>query len=290
MKTSRFLGVGAALALAATAVAHCGDDSGPDAGSGTITFTTWGEDYIETKIPEGDFADGYSIHYDKFLILLGNMKVADDKGTVVAQHDGFFLINQVEPGTKELVSFDSIPAGPYTQVSYELAPAAAGDITKVGGVTDADVKTMTDGQLHVYVEGQLSKGGESKTFHWGFGVPTLDKDCQGDIDGKTTDGALVTDGGEDVIELTCHGDHLYYDDLQSPEAKRRGDAIFNADADDDGEVTLEELAAVALVDLPPDQYGTGGVDGINNLGDFMQFLSRTIGHFRGEGECFLTDP
>ena len=29
----------------------------------------------------------------------------------------------------------------------------------------------------------------------------------------------------------------------------------------DGEVTQAELAAVQLVDLPPNQYGTGGVDG-----------------------------
>ncbi|NUP14441.1 MAG: hypothetical protein HOW73_51075 [Polyangiaceae bacterium] len=55
-------------------------------------------------------------------------------------------------------------------------------------------------------------------------------------------------------------------------------------------ITREELAAVSLIDLPPDQYGTGGVDGVNDLDAFIEVLSRTIGHYRGEGECFLTDP
>lgn len=266
----------------------CGDSGG--GGEGTVTFTTWGEDYIEAEIPSADFADGYSIHYDKFLVLIGNIVVADADGTVAARHDGFYLVNQVEKGKKELVSFDALSAGPYAKVSYMLAPAQAAEITAVGGVSTDDIQTMVDGQYHVYVEGQISKGGESKSFHWGFGVPTLDQDCEGELDGKLTEGTIVTEGGEDVIELTCHGDHLYYDDLQSLDAKRRGEAIFTADADDDGEITLEELDAVSLVDLPPDQYGTGGVGGIDTLGQFIRFLSRTIGHFRGEGECFLTDP
>ena len=100
----------------------------------------------------------------------------------------------------------------------------------------------------------------------------------------------MTEGGNDSIELTIHGDHFFYDDLQAADAVVRGEAVFAADADNDGEVTLAELAQVRLVDLPADQYGTGGVDGVDDLGAFIEFLSRTVGHYRGEGECFLKSP
>lgn len=285
---------GLALGLLMTTCAFgaaCGDDtSGPSGGTGKVTFTTWGEEYIEDQIPPETFADGFSITYSKFLVSVGNITIADADGKEAANEPGFFLIDHTEAGVKELVSFDGLEAKAYTKVSYELNTASAADTTKIGKVTDADVTLMTDNQYMVYVEGTLSKDGESKTFKWGFSEPTLLEDCEGEIDGKTTEGVLVTDGGQDVVELTIHGDHPFYDDLQSPDAKVRGQAVFDADANDDGEVTQEELGMVQLVDLPADEYGTGGVDGVNELGSFVSFLSRTVGHYRGEGECFLTDP
>lgn len=273
------------------ALSGCGDDTnGPSGGEGTVTFTSWGEEYIEDQIPSSAFEDGYSVTYDRFLVLVGNIVVADSEGVEAGRHDGFFLMDHTEPGTKELISLEGLEAKAWTHVSYETSPASAGQIEPLGAVTQADVDQMVTEGLHVYVEGTISNGTASKTFAWGFGVPTLLDDCEGDLDGKTTEGVLVTQGGNDVVELTIHGDHFFYDDLQAAEAVLRADAMFNADADDDGEITLEELEAVSLVDLPPDQYGTGGVDGVNDLRAFVEFLSRTLGHFRGEGECFLATP
>ena len=277
---------GVALSLAT----GCGDDTGPSGEQGTITFTSWGEEYIEQEIPTDIFEDGYSIHYDKFLVLISNITVADEEGTVAASDENAYLIDHTETGVKELVKFEGLEAKSYTLVHYETSPAERSKIKVVGSATEADADMMADKGYHVYIEGTLSKGGDSKTFKWGFGIPTLLDECEGEIDGKLTEGAVVTSGGDDVIELTIHGDHFFYDDLQSPDAVVRGDAVFNADADDDGEVTQAELAAIPLVDLPADQYGTGGVEGVNDLGAFVGFLSRTIGHYRGEGECFLKSP
>lgn len=100
----------------------------------------------------------------------------------------------------------------------------------------------------------------------------------------------MTEGGTDAVELTIHGDHFFYDDLQAATAKLRAEAIVNADANLDGLVELSELDAVALTSLPANQYGTGGASDVNNLGDFVRFLSRTVGHYRGEGECFVKNP
>ena len=66
------------------------------------------------------------------------------------------------------------------------------------------------------------------------------------------------------------------------------DNIANADADADGKITLEELAAVDLADktkITAGTYGTGSASNINDLRAFVEALSRTVGHFRGEGEC-----
>ncbi len=280
------------LSLGLAGLLGCGDDTSTPSGAvGTLTFTSWGEEYIEQGIPAAEFADGFSVRYDKFLIVLGGISVADDEGNVAASDDKFYVIDHVEPGVKEIVKFEGLEAKAYPKVSYIVAGAARDQMVLVGSVSEADADMMASNGYHVYVEGTLTDGtGAEKTFRWSYDVPTLLDDCEGELDGKETVGAVVTEGGDDVIELTVHGDHFFYDDLQAADAVVRGQAIFDADADMDGEITQAELSAVSLIDLPADQYGTGGVDGVNDLGAFVSFLSRTLGHFRGEGECFINDP
>ncbi len=283
MKTNLSFAVGVGLSLFC---ASCDEE----AGSGSVAFTSWGEEYIEEEIPADVFEDGYAVKYSKFLVLVGDIRVADEAGEVAAQDESFYLVNHVEPGVKDIATFDGLAAGNYTLVSYQTSPAAREAIKLVGSVTAADADLMAQNQYHAYVEGTISKGGVSKTFKWGFSEPTLLDECEGERDGKLTPGAVVTEGGTDAVELTIHGDHFFYDDLQSADAVVRAEAIVNADANMDGVVELSELDAVQLTSLPADQYGTGGASDVNNLGDFVRFLSRTLGHYRGEGECFVKNP
>ena len=101
---------------------------------------------------------------------------------------------------------------------------------------------------------------------------------------------VVPSGGTATMELTVHGDHLFYDDLQSDEAVLRFTAFAEADGRGDGDriVTLEELAAVDLTTLPAEQYGTGGAASIVTLRDFVAALTRALIHFQGEGDCRQT--
>ena len=91
-----------------------------------------------------------------------------------------------------------------------------------------------------------------------------------------------------MSELTTHGDHFFYDRLAEsadPAVKTslRFEEKAAADADDDGEITLEELHQAKLnLKL----YNPSGFE-VANLGEFMQALARTVGHFRGEGECVV---
>ena len=286
----------ASAALAAVVAAACSSSSDSDGaadGKGAVTFTTWGEEFIEQEIPPKDddgeviVEDGWTIKFSKFLVVISEVNVGEEGKEPAAKLATPKLFDMHVPGPKPVVAFTDLPGKPYTNVGFAIAPQAA--VAELGeGVTEADKQLMIQNGYSVYVAGSFLKDGATKTFAWGFSTNTLYDRCKAEISGKETDGVVVTNGGNDAVELTIHGDHLFYDDLQSPDAKIRVDNIANADADGDGEVTLEELSAVELADrtkITAGTYGTGTASNINDLRAFHEALARNIGHFRGEGEC-----
>ncbi|WP_235880097.1 hypothetical protein [Polyangium aurulentum] len=277
------------LTMGAVALAGCGGEE--PAGQGSVSFTTWGEEYIEKEIPAAVFEDGWSVRFSKFLVVIGDVTIADEAEAEGARRKETKLFDHVAPGPKKVEDFRDLEAKAWTKVSYEVRPAAA-DTALGDGATADDLAIMKMGGHSVYVEGEATKGAEKKTFKWGFSTAIEYADCEGERDGKPTRGVIVTNGGTDTVELTIHGDHFFYDDLQSPNAVVRFNAIASADADMNGEVTLAELSMKPLVDIDPADgaYGTGAVSEVNDLGAFVTALSQTLGHFRGEGECFAAAP
>ena len=278
-------------------MAFVGGCSDEESGSGKVVFTTWGETYIEQEIPaappaEEGMVDGWTIKYDKFLIVLRDIMIADAGGTEAARMSGSKLFDMHAPGVKSITSFGSVPAQTWESVSFVVGPAD--DTTEAsGGATQADLEMMQAGGFSVHVEAVATRGDESKSFSWSFEEATQYRNCKAEIDGKEVYGLLVTKGGSDTVEITIHGDHFFYDDLEAETAQRRFDAIACADANDDGEVTLEELSQQSLL---PDTTTTQetcrtrptyrpGSQPVNDLGGFVRALSRTLGHYRGEGEC-----
>ena len=57
----------------------CGDDT---SGSGSLTVTTWGEDYIEKGIPATAVEDGYAITYSRFLVAFSDIRIEDAGGAL----------------------------------------------------------------------------------------------------------------------------------------------------------------------------------------------------------------
>jgi hypothetical protein len=284
------LNVNAALAVL-TIAAGCSSE-----GSGTARFTTWGEEYIEMEIPpdpegEDGFVDGWTLHFDKFLIAIHGITVASSNGEVAAAMGGSRLVDNARPGKKELVSFADVPAKAWDAVGYQVKPALADSI--LVGATEADRAMMVGKGHSLYVEGFATRPGAAagqvvkKTFHWGFSTATQYSHCQqAEEGGHAVKGIVVTSGGIDTSELTTHGDHFFYDRLQASDdqAKKtrlRFDALAAADTNGDGEITLEELhaAPIDVTTYDPTPFEAP------NLGAFMTALTRTVGHFRGEGEC-----
>jgi hypothetical protein len=291
------LGYGCAALL----IIACANADPTAAGSGNEKFTTWGEAFIETGIPanpngQDGFIDGWALHYDKFLVNFHGIVVADSAGNVAATLDKPKFVDNTVPGRKTLTEFDGLRAENWDKVSYQIKPAVEGEDVVAGD--PSDLAKMIDNGWSIYVEGSATKAGSSgqvirKTFHWGFKVATQFSDCHHEENGTNTLGVVVTTGSTDVTELTTHGDHLFYDRLQaSPDPAIQTALRFDqkAAADEapygngDGEITLEEMCAEPIDVFTYDPSGLNAP----TIGDFVIALSRTIGHYRGEGECTIS--
>ncbi len=236
-----------ALTLISLLVAGCG-------GEGTWVLTTWGEDYIEVGIPAADFVDGCSVVFDRFEVVDLDLALLDGDGELVGEIPGSFVKDMVEPGPVELGTA-AVPATHYDSVRWRIAP------------TD-------DEPVSISVAGTLTCGETSVDFAWDFDTDTT-YFCE-------PEDLTIPSGGEDETELTVHGDHLFYDSLEDPDAGLRGQAFVDADADADGEVTVVELEAVSVAELG---YDVGSQSDVTDLYAFVAFLTRTLGHVDGEGHC-----
>ncbi len=280
------------IAFGLGAVACGSDDPTGSGGQGTVQFTTWGEEYIEDEIPvdPGDysgFVDGWSVTYDKFLVNIQGITVADASGKVGATMQGSKLFDNTVPGVKTVVDFPGLEAKAWTHVSYQIAPVTAAT-ELAASATQADKDLMLQGGYSLYVDATATKGAVTKHFAWGFAIGTQYQQCHSEQDGRDVEGLVVTNNSSLEAQLTTHGDHLYYDRLQSsPDpaivTSLRFDALAAADANNDGEITLQELDAKPLDVVHYDPSGLGAA----THGAFVTSLARTVGHFRGEGECTI---
>lgn len=239
-------------------------------GAGQWTLSTWGEAYIEDGIPADVFADDCAATFSQFLIVAGDRALVDGDGEPVGALEGAQVYDLTQPGPHDMGTVE-VRATHYDEVDVTIAPRSG---ATAGNATAEQVAAVSGAGASVLVSGILTCGGRARTFSWAFQTSTV-YHCE-------PEDLTIARGGADGSELTIHGDHLFYDDLASPDAQVRGMAIHGADQDGDGEVTLEELAQVPVADLG---YGVGSFGDVVTLADFVAELSRTIGHIDGEGHC-----
>jgi hypothetical protein len=215
--------------------------TGCAAGEGEVEVRVWGEAFIEEGIPAEEVTDGWAITFDRFEVELRDVSVA---GASI-EDPGPIDISEASEGVGRLVGRASAPEGDHADAEFTIA--------------------------RVSLEGSASKGDVTKTFAWEFATPITYAECE-----TTT---RVPDGGTGELQITVHADHLFYDSLVAEEPALRFDAIATADADVDGVITSEELAATDIGAYDPGNLA------IDDLWGFLAAQAATMGHVDGEGHC-----
>ena len=267
----RFTLLGAA-ALATGLSACAGDESAP----GRLAVQIYGEEFAEEGIPADVFADGWTVRFDKVLLSVGDVSAAieHDEPGLTAPAYRIWDLARPSGGAGFQVTAGDVDGGPYDHIAYRVAPSA--DAT-AGNAAEEDVDLMRGGGFSLYVAGSAEKEGSSVSFDWGFSGSTRYGECEG---------TALVDGGEHATTLTIHMDHLFYDDLFSPEPLVAFALVAQADADGDQVVTEEELAAVSLATQERYQVGSTG---IADLWSFIDQQTSTVGHIDGEGHCGVAE-
>ena len=240
-------------------------------GTATWNVTTWGEEYIEDEIPAAEFADGCSATFSKFQVLVDAVELIDGNGDAAAQASSPMVFDVTAAGPHALESLE-VPKGTYDTVRYVVGPASGA--VRGGNIDDAVAQAFADTGNAYAIAGVLTCGGTAVSFDLAYATKAVYV-CEAEDLTFATGGARTT-------ELTMHGDHLFYDGLTNPEAQVRGQAIHDADANDDGVVTHAELAAVSVASLG---YQVGPNADVTDLDAFLAGLTQTVGHIDGEGHC-----
>ncbi|MGM0595573.1 MAG: hypothetical protein ACQES9_00890 [Myxococcota bacterium] len=245
------------------------DEETEDAETGVLSIETWGEEFIEEGIPATEFDDGWSITFDQFIVNLGQVHFNDQDN---ARN---YLVDLVQEGPHFLTE-ETVDVGVVEQFNYALLPAD-GSSENVN-LDNADVQLMEDNSYSLYVTGSATLDGSTLVFNWGFTESANYINCH-------VAGEIVKDE-ETAVQLTIHGDHLFYKSLVDSEAGLGFDAVANCDNDENGEITKDELLNFSGTDFSSlDNYDVPADSSIDNMWDYLAAQVRTVGHIDGEGHC-----
>jgi hypothetical protein len=290
--------------LASTALLlSCAGNDGPR-GEGRVRVMLSAEDSITEGLalgPDVENSHDYPVRFDKFLATIGRVTLARTHQQLSATADGSFVVDMMQVGEEgvELFVLDDLAAGEWDKFSFET-PAADEHSTRYEGVSPGDFHEMVEHGYTYWIEGQVERSaarGGPVHFEVKAAVPTRFHDCE--YDGEP--GVSVVADGTTTATVTLHGDHMFFNAfLTGSEAniERLAGYIVEADADTDGHVDNDELAALDATDAfrrelgysldgaPTSQDGTPVL--IDTALDFVRAQLATQGHYQGEGECIPT--
>ncbi len=289
--------------------------------AGDLDVRLGAEETIANGIEAGDgeenIVDGWNLTYDKFIVAVGDIRVARSGASEEVIDEVVRVIDLVQapPGGSALTSFAGLDAARWDRVSYALV-APTVDATRDANVGQPDFDAMVAGGCSYLIEGTITPavgsaaqstppGGASRTvpatgIGFAFCVPATVRfiECQSDA----LPGVAIPSGGTATAVFTLHGDHIVFPSFDDGAeiVERRAQWLVNGDTNGDDVLTQAELTAITGADLvtlfPTDlDPGTPGNQGyslanapggpITNAFGFVVAQLRTQGHLNGEGEC-----
>jgi hypothetical protein len=273
------------LMAGGAALAACGNNTiHEDYGAVEVTASA------PTITKEFTTTDGWVVKYDRFLVSMTAISISASDTQVVTTSATPQIFDAVAPEPTTLLSDVVRRAQPWDSFTFQIAPAVESEdatITLAEAVKESDRDLMTKGGFSVYLEAKATKEGVTKTMKWGFTTDTSFSECEGERGGVKVKGIIIPPDGTESVDLAFRGDVLFSDDLSAPGVGLRFETIAAADADMNGEITLDELTATTLdVARAFGPYGTAEEKDITDLGAFTGVLTRNIvASFREKGSC-----
>jgi hypothetical protein len=213
-------------------------------------------------------ADGWTLEFDRALLAIGPIQLDDEppcyKYAEYSEPGYGRVIDVTQPGAQKLS--DVYGRGP-CPVDLQISPPDADAVLGVE-VTQADKDFMrtpgsdryvkNDG-ISFHLEGSATQATRVVRFRWDIRQKLYFTKCRATIDGKVQEGFNYVPGQTTNVDLLIEAEALFRDDRDRTTAALRFDPFAEADlrGDSNGEVTLEELAAISLFEL---RAGTGNLD------------------------------
>lgn len=290
-KTKMLMALTAAFGLAAC------DAS---AATGSLQVVLEAEDTITMGLSPGagdeDVVDGWSVRFDRYIVVVGGIEIAGG-GPMPFRGDATIAVDltALDVGGLALARFDGMAAGLWPEVRF-TTPTPSAATMRGPGVLQGDLDRMIAEGCTYLVLGEIARESRRVRFEFCVPAPTAYGPCESDTG---IEGVTVTAGTTSTVNLTIHGDHLFFNGFPAGAegtVARRAQWLADADRDGDGMVTRAELEAIGASELgtlfPSDPgdgfpgYVLGGAPiPIDDAFDYVIAQFMTQGHFQGEGEC-----
>ncbi len=250
----------------------------------------------------GEIRDGWSVHFDKFIVAIGDITISQsESGRALLDKTATVVDLTRVIGGVELHRFTNVEAVRWHDVSYRT-PMVTDASVQHASVGDADLAMMrARGWTHL-IEGRITNaqgtscppGGTCRTaglirFSLGAHAPARFSFCANDL-GIT--GIAVPSGATTTASLSIKGDHIFLNAFLTGHTNLEHLAQWLADADlnADDFVSDDELAMASASELmptpPQGSYSfAGSPQPVVTALDFVTGQLATLGHFQGHGEC-----
>ncbi len=277
-------------------------DTRPPAGTLLVDVTS--DESLSPSRTPFETEDGWSITFERFVLGIGNTGFNEEQDSC-NDYQGFGsqygrLLDLAAQKTQRLSEMRFLGT---CSLSFEVAEPRPSDVLGQG-VTDAELLAMrypaddafTKGRgVALHATGNARQGDRVKRFDWAFRQRLIFEDCR-----VEDESGIELSAGDDekTIEIVVSGAVLFQravDDRRlSFDAFAAADDVYG---DADGNVTLEEMAEVALdADGPAAQGGSAGVGGSTGGGTsagesgtlaglvYLELFPQ-VARYRGDGTC-----
>ncbi|MEZ4221974.1 MAG: hypothetical protein R3B13_13660 [Polyangiaceae bacterium] len=237
--------------------------------------------------------DGWTMRFERMLVSVGHSSAEGDDCTSYNDPDYARVLDALRPGQQKI---NTVFCQGFCELDIELSSPNA-ESALGAGVTAADrdlLRTpgkdayVPEGGLSVLLDGTATKGGTDKHFAWAYRNRIDYSVCQHYENGVLVGGLRVVAKQTTTTRVTFHASAPFQQQLEPKDAMLGFEHFAAADADQDGEVTLDELARVSLGDIETQDRFADAKPGWATLADYVYLgLFPKLVRYEDDGVCEL---